>query len=54
MYTFTDTDLQKDIALIYNAALSQLMSHCDPFRFFIRKAADMSKEVAKEDSHNVP
>lgn len=52
MYTFTD--LQKYIALIYNAALSELNPYCNPLTFFMRKAVDMSKKVAKEDFSNMP
>lgn len=52
MYTFTD--LQNNIALIYNTASTKLTSHCRSCKFFIRKAVDMSKEVAREGSSNAP
>lgn len=52
--THLQADLQRDIALIYKEAFTELTSHCSPLKFFIRKAVHTSKEVAREGSSNAP
>lgn len=53
MYTFTDRP-SKTYCTYTQHSVSLTDPYCNPLQFFLRKAVDMFKKVAKEDSVTCP